>query len=182
MSDPEPSRDDWDRAFSRQAVADYRLWSILEAVEPTARAPLCQRLMLLQMACEKLCKAHTYRTGSVPKDVQSSHAQIAKRLPAILREVMRAAGQSAHPHVQSVIVRKMERIGRELELLNPAVDDNGRRPDNCEYPWQDGGVIRSPLDYAFVVADLLRETPFGPRVLKLLKQAFEHEAARHQPP
>jgi hypothetical protein len=178
MSDSEPSRADWDREFSRLAIADYRLWAMFEPEGELAAfrtsVPTCQRLMLLQMACEKLCKAHIYRGGSdIPDDAQTSHAHVSKRLPQVLREEMRRLGCSAETVNRQVSQQRL--IAREIELLNPAVKDGGRRLDNCEYPWQEQYLVRSPLDYSFPIEDLFRSRPHGPSILKLIKTAFERE-------
>jgi hypothetical protein len=186
MADAPPLDADWDRAFARQAVADYRFWSLFESdgelEQARSKIALCQRLMLLQMACEKLCKAYAYREGTTSKDLQASHAYIAKRLPLILRQIMQDFGHNPDSAKFRDLVKRQRLIARELELLQPAVDENGRRPDNCEYPWQDGTVVRSPLDYPFAIADLLQARPFGPTILKWLKTAFEREATRLHAP
>jgi hypothetical protein len=74
--------DDWGRAYARQARADFDAWDHLQG----SKLPECQKLHFLQMACEKLTKAHLCKAGSRPQDLQSSHAYIAKNLPFIVRE------------------------------------------------------------------------------------------------
>ena len=65
-----------------------------------------------------------------------------------------------------------KRLGREIELLNPSVDDSGRRPDNCEYPWKDGlGKLHVPADYDFPSLKLLT-SPIGRLLPKLLQRAI----------
>ncbi|MCZ7646608.1 MAG: hypothetical protein M5U26_15195 [Planctomycetota bacterium] len=50
------------------------------------KLPECQHLHFLQMAREKLCKAHLYNIGSAqPGALDSSHAYVEKQLPVILR-------------------------------------------------------------------------------------------------
>lgn len=56
------SRDDWAHAFARQADADLRAWELYQKY-PQAAAAECHKLLFLQMACEKLCKAHVIRAG-----------------------------------------------------------------------------------------------------------------------
>lgn len=34
-------------------------------------------------------------------------------------------------------MKQVRNLSREIELLAPTVDSL-RRPDNCEYPWEDG--------------------------------------------
>ena len=58
-------------------------------------------------------------------------------------------------------------------MLNPSVDRDGRRPDNCEYPWEDGAeVLHSPLDWAFAPEALLRDH-FGPAFATVLGLAID---------
>jgi len=51
---------DWANGFARQADADFRAWELYE-LHPEALAERCHKLLFLQMACEKLCKAHMIR-------------------------------------------------------------------------------------------------------------------------
>lgn len=157
---------EWAVAFARQADADYRAWEALQ----TADVSDCHRLQLLQMLCEKLTKAHAYHKGTTSDKLQTSHAWVAKLLPAVLREQFAAA--RLKPKVVKSLDSFVRRLAREVELLCPAVDDEGRRPDNVEYPWQDDqGQVRSPLNHSFAVLDLLDE-PFGRTFLKLVRLAI----------
>jgi len=54
------SAHDWANGFARQADADFRAWELYE-LHPEALAERCHKLLFLQMACEKLCKAHMIR-------------------------------------------------------------------------------------------------------------------------
>jgi hypothetical protein len=45
-------------------------------------------------------------------------------------------------------------LAKEIEVLNPAVRRDGQRLDNCEYPWEFGDLVISPLDWGFNVAPL----------------------------
>ena len=57
--------------------------------------------------------------------------------------------------------------------MNPAVDRNGRRPDNCEYPWEDAAqILHFPLDWSFNPVHLLRDR-FGPSCVKMLQLAVD---------
>jgi hypothetical protein len=67
-------------AFARQAAADLATWSHLSLSTGT---PECHRLLFLQMACEKVTKAHLCRAGSKPEALQASHAYVALNLPII---------------------------------------------------------------------------------------------------
>jgi hypothetical protein len=65
-------------------------------------------------------------------------------------------------------------MAREIELLAPAVDDAGRQPANCEYPWVDaaGTRVYVPAEYAFKSIDLQRE-PALRLILKVLPMAIQ---------
>jgi hypothetical protein len=64
-----------------------------------------------------------------------------------------------------------KRLAREIELLSPAVDNGGRRPDNCEYPWEDAKKkLWIPAEYHFSVGQLLFER-HGRTTLKLIRAA-----------
>src|SRR5437588_28014 len=68
MSEPA----DWALAYARQAKADFRAWELYEQ-HPEAVAAGCHKLLFLQMACEKLCKAYLIRAGTPPAALQTSH-------------------------------------------------------------------------------------------------------------
>lgn len=70
--------------------------------------------------------------GSDPMEVQRSHAHIAKHLPTIVRLFMsREAGRLPR---DNWIVHAIRPLARKIELLNPAVKDGGRSPQNCDGP------------------------------------------------
>jgi hypothetical protein len=83
---------DWGRAYAKQAQADFALWKFLDSltdnrqVESNSfRIRTCHKLHLLQMACEKICKAYLCKHKSKPSDLQQSHAYVKKILPLIAR-------------------------------------------------------------------------------------------------
>ncbi len=161
----------WSRAYARQAQAD------LDAREALLNSgiPPCQQLHFLQMACEKICKAHRCLGGAEPETLMHSHGYAAKVLPQIARELLRRASFAAQlPVAQSQIVRMVQQLAREVELLSPAVDDNGRRPDNCEYPWEDaGGILHVPAEHGFGSLDALHRHRAGATFLKVVATAAE---------
>jgi hypothetical protein len=92
------NKDEWARAFAQQAEADFDAWNALQIylklparVKPIAR---CQKLHFLQMACEKLTKAHLLKAGSQLSNFEQSHAYIAKHLPVIVRQQMIMNGEN----------------------------------------------------------------------------------------
>ena len=107
-------------------------------------------------------------TGSDPMEVQRSHAYIAKYLPTIVRLFMsREAGRLPR---DNWIVDAIRPLARKIELLNPAVKDGGRSPQNCEYPWlaQDGSAM-APADHKFDFSMLFDRA--GIALLKIIRQA-----------
>ena len=72
-------------------------------------------------------------------------------------------------------MKDLEHIARQLDRLAPAVDDNGQRPDNCEYPWEVGETVVVPADYSFPLIEFL-ERPSGQTILNsILPRAFSDE-------
>jgi hypothetical protein len=73
----------WSRAYARQARADLDAREALLGAE----VPACQHLHFLQMACEKISKAHRCLGGADPETLMHSHGFAAKVLPQIAREL-----------------------------------------------------------------------------------------------
>lgn len=49
---------------------------------------------------------------------------------------------------------EIKKFAREIEVLAPALTDNGTREDNTEYPWQDAqGRICTPCEHSFQSLD-----------------------------
>jgi hypothetical protein len=160
-----PSGRDWARAFAVQADADLKA---RESLAAHTELPPCQELHFLQMACEKLAKAHLYYSGNPPADIQSSHGHTAKQLPAILRETHRRLKRARLEHWLDEEVRH---LAAEISRLHPQVDGGGTRPDNCEYPWTDAqGKVVAPAEHAFSNLALAKSYA-GRELLKLLRLA-----------
>jgi hypothetical protein len=167
-----PTQDEWARSFAKQAGADFDAWNVLQFYQPPEGiVPLrrCQKLLFLQMACEKLAKAHLLMAGSKLEDLEASHAYTAKHLPMIVRTQMILNGENER--VAKRMHDQCKRIAREIELLSPSVKDGGRRKDNCEYPWVSGGVLCVPADWPFSNLNLLTETG-GRNILKRIREAI----------
>lgn len=152
---------DWPSAFAAQAQADLAIWEHLSSMD----VPQCQKLHFLQMTCEKLAKAFLLKERNPSPSLHTSHAYIAKPLPRILEHFQDRISKSDQKHFRF--------LAREIELLAPSVDDNGKRPDNCEYPWMDAsGQIRVPAEHAFVVIVDLVTQPAGRHFIKLVKNCI----------
>lgn len=160
--------DDWAKAYARQAGADLDTHDLLASDKSV---PECHKLMFLQMACEKLTKAHLCAEGSDPKQLQSSHAYTAKNLPIIIMQQIRFS--RLIPKGARWVLQHSRHLAREIEVLAPAVDRDGQRPDNCEYPWEDsGGQLHLPLEWTFTPSNLLTARA-GRTFLKLVREAIK---------
>lgn len=166
------SATDWARAYARQAAADFGTWKTLQE---TSGVSECHKLLLLQMACEKLCKAHLIAQGTMPEALQTSHGYIAKPLPQIIKEILGSQGKDVRR--MRPLLYASRHLAAEIEVLSPAVDRNGQRPDNCEYPWEDhGGTVHSPLDWTFHPLQLLSASS-GRTFVKLIRDAIDRLVA-----
>lgn len=159
---------EWRVAYARQALADLRA---REKLLQYADIPDCQQLHFLQMACEKLCKAHLCGQGIEPEALRGSHAFISGQLPLIVRYYLSQEGRKTQTG-RTWIIPAIRILARKIELLAPAVDDAGRQPANCEYPWAGpDGKVRIPAEHNFGL-DLLHEKA-GRHLLKVLYTAVE---------
>ncbi len=158
---------DWQLAYAKQARADLQAWRVLAQAD----LPTCQHLHFLQMACEKVCKAHLCGRGTDPRDLQRSHAHIKKQLPAIARAQFAREGRQ-QLRDNTWMIRAIRSLARKIELLAPSIDDDGRHPANCEYPWigPDGSIV-VPAEHNFSL-NLLHESG-GRHLIKVLAAAIE---------
>ena len=173
-----PTQAEWSRAFAKQARADFDAWNALQMYltlpEGTPPLPRSQKLHFLQMASEKLAKAHLLKAGSKVSDLEQSHAYTAKHIPIIVHQEMILHG--ANERVATSVRAHCKRLAREIELLSPAVTDGGRREDNCEYPWENGGKVMVPAEWPFVNLNLLT-APVGRNILKRIRAAIDRLAS-----
>lgn len=159
---------EWAVGYARQAGADYATFLELRDNPST---PQCHRLQFLQMACEKLVKAHLIDGGTAPEALQTSHAYVANTLPVVIRQQLLLSGIESHNTAWNLEHARL--IAEEIEMLAPAVRRDGSRPDNCEYPWEDaGGVLRVPVDWTFKPSAMLMARA-ARTFLKLVFDAIE---------
>lgn len=152
MSSEREQRDRWRKAFAAQAACDFDAYFVLAR---NSTLPSCCSLHFLQMACEKTCKAFRCRDGSDPQSLQHSHTGVASQFPVIAREYLARQTERSFKRKYDPVLQNIRHIAREIELLAPAVDDNDRRPDNCEYPWTiDDQRVVVPADHEFAVSAL----------------------------
>jgi hypothetical protein len=155
---------DWAQGYGRQANADFATYALLEKCD----APVCHRLLFMQMSCEKLCKAHLCSGKNDPKKLQRSHAYIKDTLPVVLRKTY--ADELNEPRKGVWAMANINHLAQEIEILSPSVK-RGTRPDNCEYPWEDSaGQLHVPIDWTFASHSLLH-CPAGRLFLKLVRCA-----------
>ena len=160
---------DWAHAYARQADVDLKAWELHE-IHPAAVAANCHRLLFLQMACEKICKAYLIQAGAAPKSLQSSHGHIAGPLLIAIRQQIVRKRRSLDG--MRGLLNLVRHLAEEVEVLNPSVRRDGRRPDNCEYPWETEGRIYSPLDWTFSPLRMMTG-PSGRTFLKLLRGVID---------
>jgi hypothetical protein len=157
----------WARGYARQAQADFQTFERLQAMP----VPECHKLQFLQMACEKLVKAHLCEGRTDPAGLQASHAYVANTLPVVLRQQARFMNYEG-PAARSTLQRA-RLLASEIDVLSPAVVRNGQRPDNCEYPWEDAAAdLHVPLDWTFTPSQLLLHHA-GRTALKLIIGAID---------
>jgi len=123
-------------------------WFVLQTVTDVAE---CHRLLFLQMACEKACKAHLILGGSSPETLQTSHGYVANPLPIVIKQqILRL---SASLKGMRGVMEHVRHVAEEIEILNPAIDRAGKRPDNCEYPWEDSsGAVTFDVEFSSLQA------------------------------
>jgi len=166
------SHHEWRIAYAKQALADLHA---RERLLEDPKLPECQQLHYLQMACEKLCKAHLCGQGTDLKALQKSHAYIAGPLPIIVRQQF---AQQRHKD-SSWMLGAIRSLARKIELLAPAIEDAGRQPSNVEYPWAGpDGAIHTPCEHNFKL-NLLHDEA-GRHLLKVLYTAAEALTRSHQ--
>jgi len=164
---------DWSHGYARQADADFEMFQTLGRLELESVAIAeCHKLLFLQMACEKLAKAHLCGEGTDPTALQTSHAFVAGTLPVILRQTATALGYKGKQ--ARWVLEHAKHLAAEIECLAPAVKRGGQRRDNCEYPWTDDqDNLHVPLDWPFPPSKLLT-IPAGRTVLKLIRAAIDN--------
>jgi hypothetical protein len=72
----------WAVGYARQDQADFQTFEKFQAMT----VPECHKLQFLQMACEKLVKAHLCFEKADPSGLQTSHAYITRTLPVVVRQ------------------------------------------------------------------------------------------------
>ena len=158
---------EWAIGYARQADADLETFQALQSLS----LPQCHKLQFLQMACEKLVKAHLSDAGTIPANLHASHGYVAANLPVVLGQ--QAVFVNFRGKRARAVLGRARHLAREIEVLAPAVKRGGQRPDNCEYPWEDDRAeLHVPLDWSFQPAQLIVD-PAGRTILKLIRGAID---------
>jgi len=91
-------------------------------------------------------------------------------LPVIVRQMLaREAGRFPK---DTWVVSAIRKLARQIELLAPSVDDGGRVPANCEYPWvSPNGEITVPARHHFGLT--LLHAKAGMTLLKVLRSTID---------
>ncbi len=159
----------WRLQFARQASSDFEVYDFLCK---QANFSACHRLHYLQMACEKTAKAFGWPDTGLSRDSGgiwgNTHSVLVKQLPAVFKQ---GNFNKQGPQARRFQTDEVRRLCREIELLQPVEDDDGQRPDNCEYPWNtldnqgQPTAVRSPLDQSFATFT----NPHNPLLHKFIK-------------
>jgi hypothetical protein len=166
-TDTTPDFPQWRVAYARQALSDLDAREKLDV----AGLPHCHHLHYLQMACEKICKAYLCGRGVDPALLRKGHGFVAGPLPIIVREQI--AEDSKKLQRSTWLIISVTKLCKQIELLAPSMDDGGRMPANCEYPWQDSrGRVITPAEHNFRF-DLL-DAPAGRQLLRSLRRAAQN--------
>lgn len=169
MQRSEPSEQDiaWSRAYATQAQSDLEAMDLLKR----SALPECHYLHHLQMAAEKVCKAHLSLQGH--DEVRRVHSYIATVFPVIARILL--ARVQAKKERDSWEVESIRVLARQIELLAPACHEEGSRPDNSEYPWESSArQIVVPSRHKF--AQVTRDDRAMMRLTRVLREAADQYA------
>jgi hypothetical protein len=159
-------------AFYRQASSD---WQTFELLLEKKDLPLCHALHYLQMACEKLAKAYRLRDTSCAIDkVTSKHTGFEKFINAFLRSPALIAEYKGRLARHQAVCASAKKFARAIEKLAPA-NDKATSPENAEYPWERGGKVLTPCEYAYPALSFLKAEG-GRAFLNLITRAFRDYA------
>lgn len=166
------TEDERRRAFARKFIAQARSdWGVYELLAKRADVAPCHKLHFLQMACEKLAKAHRLRDTDSPVDeLLSRHTGFAKFVSAFCKLMLGEQYRGKDAQLAAVI-KASRTLAREIEKLAPAIDRHVS-PENAEYPWERDEEVIAPCEYTFPSLDLLGAAG-GRTFLKLIKQGLD---------
>jgi hypothetical protein len=156
------------RLWCSQARSDYDTFKLLNR---HGSAP-CHQLHYLQMATEKLAKAHFWRSNRPPT---ASHRAFTVFVRTLLRghdekartRVAQALGYGSEFEYQAA-TKTLLPVAYEIERLAPALAFDG---PNAEYPWPAQDPASAPVDFEFPVWSQLIGSASGRQFLQFLERA-----------
>ncbi|MBV9849685.1 MAG: hypothetical protein JO250_08350 [Armatimonadetes bacterium] len=155
---------DWRTAYLEQARSDH---AMLRRLLTDKTVPLCHCLHYLQMATEKLAKGFLTQPGGAryrrTHDAFVNFLIIAKGSP----DLQKACGFTQR-RVFAAYLDSLRDLAQDVENLSPEGNDH----PNPEYPWEQAGVVISPLAYPFSNLDLYQQSPKMAKLLKFIADCF----------
>jgi hypothetical protein len=156
------------RLFLVQARTDFAVFQLL--VKESA-LPCCHALHYLQMATEKLGKAHAWKDG-LPHNTHRAFVGFLRSLSAN-RQAQKLLGFEGQNANWIHTIRKSTSLAQQIEDLAPSLAQDGPNP---EYPWPPNAPTVTPAEHTFPVWTEIRETPAGRRFVghllpRLIEQA-----------
>jgi hypothetical protein len=147
---------DWQAAFLKQAQSDFAIYELLQSQD----VAVCHQLHYLQMLTEKLSKGLTQQTGFPPTKHKAfvDFLRIAKGRS----DIQRLTGIRKKDRHQA-FMNSMISTADQIESLAPKGGEEGLKHVNPEYPWEQGGVVITPAEYAYTHLQL-----DSPKLIKLL--------------
>lgn len=142
------TRDEWSRAYAKQGASDLSTYQVLRErqVHP------CHWLHYLQMASEKIAKAHQFR--HTYKDIESlltQHQGLIEFINTYYRSPEMKARFAGREEQLRSMQRDLTAFAAELQKLAPAVDRE-KSPSNAEYPWSNGVTLTVPCEHTYAMS------------------------------
>jgi hypothetical protein len=155
---------EFQRLFLVQARSDF---AVFELLKKRSELPCCHTLHYLQMATEKLGKAHAWKKGPI----KQTHRAFVKFLRSVStnRKAQKQLGFEGKNENWEHSIRKSAALAERIEDLAPALSQDGPNP---EYPWPREAPEFAPVEHQFEVWQDLEEKAEGRQFLKLARSLF----------
>lgn len=152
------------RLFLVQARTDFVVFELLHK-QPDL--PPCHALHYLQMATEKLGKAHAWKNGYPGKETHRAFVKFLRSLSSN-RQAQRQLGYEGKKENWKHLLPKSVPLAESVEDLAPALAQDG---PNAEYPWPPNAPHTAPVEHTFTLWQEL-ESSSGRRFLRLTSHLF----------
>jgi hypothetical protein len=132
----------WSTAFRKQAQSDFELYLL---INKDPKVPMCHHLHYLQMALEKIAKAHYH--GKPPQ----SHYKVVDYMLQKIGEtdlLAKRYGWTSKTQFKNAVAR----IRPMLDLLQSLVPQQDEEKVNAEYPWRGSEGVVVPCEYDYLGA------------------------------